>query len=493
MSSVDDGKGNRNNLITVEPPRKDSIVPAATELKEKPIETSQPVDEPKLIESSMPIPESKTIEQHITVDQPQSHAQPEPVHKSQPVENSEPAPTQFIDIATMPHALTEAATPAAEPLLRHETQMNVDADADAGTDDEAVPASIEAVEERDAPLLAHEVTFPTSQAQPEEDSWDDEPSHYEEEKSEKTAEVDEDDGVPLMRHETSPRASAVEQFEQSTPLMKHETSPINLATATDDNVAPLLHHETMSQETDLSRPTRRSSRSQDRTEDVVLEKLPTDQAAILQHLRRASVRHSDDEDTDGSSSPSHSSRESRSLARSFSNASHGSAKTLGAINETEEDMESSKPEQFESSNDFASILASAAAERDGKLNQLSSDRFEQQSTSTHYIPKHSHKHMPSQTGPIELLTPPMTPEMRESDFIAEERFQPFPAAASEPTKEFQDVSESRDETVKSEAPKFESMDIEEQSEQSILTALKGLFFGLGTWFVGLFGGPGRAT
>ena len=101
--------------------------------------------------------------------------------------------------------------------------------------------------------------------------------------------------------------------------------------------------------------------------------------------------------------------------------------------------------------------------------------------------------MPSHTGPIELLTPPMTPDMRESDLVEEDRFQPFPSATSGPATEIQHVNESQDETVKSDAPKFESMEIEEQSEQSIFAALKGLFLGLGTWFVGLFGGPGRAT
>jgi len=567
-------------------------MPAATERKQEPVEQSKPVEQPRVTEKPTPVDQPKAVEQpkpiqpSIPVEEPKPAEQEQaiPVEHSRPTEQPKPAessqsiqqplPVHFVDVGAVQQKTqetSEIAGPSSAPLLRHETEMNTDVDANVGADDDIVPPSADNIEDDDTPLLAHEITPSASKVQTEEaeDSMDDEPSHYDEEKPNTDAELDEDDGVPLMRHETSPRAPAVEQFEQNSPLLRHETSPQNFATTADDNIAPLLRHESMSPEDDRSRSTRQtsaaSSRSQDQNDDVVLEKLPTDHAAILQHLRRASLRHDDEEATDIPSS---------SLHRSISNASQGSANPLGAINETEEEMDTPKVEELddhhvqetiqpvvqkqtvephvthtvvpihevhhnaashhatsafpavsmaefkkaggvltggeerynkfegepksmmgEVMNDSAPVLAEAVAERDGKLDQLISDRFEDQTAPTYHVQKHSHKHQQSHTGPIELLTPPMTPDMRESDLVEEERFQPFPSAASEPTKHIQSADEQQDEIVKKDTPKFESMEIDEQSNKarSIFATIKELFLGLGTWFAGLLGGTGRAT
>lgn len=404
-------------------------MPAAIEHKQETTEQSKAVEEPALVDQAKSA-ESSTVEHTKPTEQPK------PVESLQPAE--QPLPVQFVDVGSIQQKAPDTTSSA--PLLRHETELEADADADVGADDATTQndmgtPSADTTEDDDAPLFAHESTLSASMVQPEveEDLMDDEPSHYDEQKQNTHADLDEDDGVPLMRHETSPRAPAVEQFEQNSPLLRHETSPSDFATA-NENSAPLLRHESMSPENDRSHSDRRIS------------------------------------------------------------AASSAANTLGAINESEEETETPKPEDVDSSNDSASVFVEAVAERDGKLHQLISDRFEAQTAPTYHIHKHSHKHQQSHTGPIELLTPPMTPDMRESDLVEEERFQPFPAAVSE-AKDIPSVTEDQDEIVKKVSPKFESMEIDEQSDKakSIFVTIKELFLGLGTWFAGLLGGPARAT
>ncbi|GAB7345906.1 hypothetical protein MBLNU457_4142t1 [Dothideomycetes sp. NU457] len=439
--TVDDGFGNRNNLINVEPFRKDSIMPAAIPHKQEPTEQSKPTEQPKVAKE--PASADQANSQPELIQTPVSVEQPKPAESSQSVE--QPLPIHFSDVGAVQQKTadsTEVTNLSSAPLLRHETQMDADADAEVVADDatpqnDIVPTSADVTEDDDAPLLAHENTLSPSMVQPEEeeDFMDDEPSHYDEEKRNTENDLNEDDGVPLMRHETSPRAPAAEQFEQDSPLLRHETAPSNFANTAGEDSAPLFRHESMGPENDGSHSDRRAS------------------------------------------------------------AASSAANPLGAINETEEEMETPEPEEVDYSNGSAPVIVEAAVESDGKLDQLISDRFEAQTASTYHIHKHTHKHQQSHTGPIELLTPPMTPDMRESDLVEEERFQPFPSAVSEPSKDVPSVTEQQDEIVKKDSPAFESMEIDEQSDKakSIFATIKELFLGLGTWFAGLLGGPARAT
>lgn len=442
---VDDGSGNRNNVIVVEAPRNDSIVSLASQQVSKPVEHS-PVQEA----------ESKTL---LNEEAPKEEA---PMVNAAYEEAESQAGAEAI----------EKETPATHvPLFRHETSMEESDDVD----------------------------------------QDDEPSHYNQKEDDVyNGDDDEASGAPLMRHETSPSTNHVE--EDSAPLLRHETvASKEPEVESEVDAAPLFRHESIDsgsprKQRKTSSTSRSHSMSSDSKPDVlhpdtVIEKLPTEHNALMAHLERVSSRLSDDDTviTGSPSSPAVASvsPQARSVPRSASDASSTSIPQLGAIHEDEEEgLSAEASAHIDQVIDFSAVLAAAAADRDGKLGQLSGKAMPQQ----HQHQIHHHhalKHQQSGASLAELLTPPMTPDMNDNNVTDQGSFAPFGEELRQaPSEEMQQRRKDRSTDnfeSKTSTPASETPSKPDQPATSLVARVKGLLSGVGTWFVGLPRGSGLAT
>lgn len=340
-----------------------------------------------------------------------------------------------------------------------------------------------------APLFRHE----TSLGQYEDSTFDDEPTHYTLDESLSDEENQEENSAPLFRHETFSAElmaeSAITSLSQdetfsedpdTAPLFKHET--MSYGTQEGAEVTPLFSHKTTSAEEQHEL----DAAPLFRHESILTEALPTDDKGMMFNPRETASRITEDDVTLASASEDN-------MPRSISSVGQASESILDSINEVEEEgaLNSAVKPMIAMDASFAAILAAAAADRDGKLDQLNG-----KSKVLHH--HHAHKHQQSQTNPSDLLTPPMTPEMNDDNSVTDEgRFEPFVAEAQQ--VEIESVRQKRlDRSTDNIASTISTPDSEitvksQEPRAGLVASVKSVFCGLGGWIAGLCGGGARAT
>ncbi|EMC99062.1 hypothetical protein BAUCODRAFT_389627 [Baudoinia panamericana UAMH 10762] len=313
--SVDDGMGNKNNLLTVKAP-----APVQAALAEKGTGPNDRLKAPATVqpEATAPVTLPRNFEQSAP-------AAPTPAQApdAQP-KADRPTAIQLPTAVAQPETV---ATPAPAPLMPHE-----EASASAGeppkfirVPDVTVTTSSTLAQQgpvtpAPAPLMKHESFFPQSAGrdQDDQDEWDvdhgDEDLKHaaqsakvtehpvkedrlpgarqaqqekqeekeEEEEEEEEEEGDDDDDVhldsPLLRHE-SMTPDAIEQTQA--PLMRHKSSAIGEHLDEPNHYTRSSEENLVAEEADPNDPS--------------LEKFPTDQAGIYQHIQRSCTELDADE------------------------------------------------------------------------------------------------------------------------------------------------------------------------------------------------------
>lgn len=409
---VDDGSGNRNNLLNVEVAEKQADAP-----------TKPAVGLPK------------PTEQAAVIEQPYTKTEAAPAHTD--------IQTHSLDQATAPVQNPEQSTKSIQPVEAESSQKSTKPEQSDATHEEAPLFRHESFitspedEVQDPPLFRHE----SLSAGPEDDEdRDDEPAHY----------YDQEDAGPLLKHET---IGMDIPDEHEVPLFRHETMTDHVQDASSVQQPLGLAIE----ETEMS--------------NLEHEDFPTDPVAIMQRLRRLSTHMPRDETVVEGTPPSPSMAASRrssvgdgSAPRSISEMSEHSPSPLDAINEAPEEDSSAQPEEVH------------------KTRRKYRDH------------RHGQKHDQQRNVPVELLTPPMTPLVAETEGD-EGRFQSLPSelsqSMSEQVKKLSD--DSTDNVVSSESVTATDGVKSQQPDQGLVTLIKGFIYGFGAWFAGLCGGPSRAT
>jgi len=220
---VDDGAGNKNNLL--------SVKPAAPPQPSAPIAPT-PSDQSKVV----PTPASAPLMPHeIHTQVPEPPKQPSAVKPLQPTE-AYPATT-----LNAPLAPTGTVAPAPTPLLKHET-LSMDEEP---RDDYFDADNQDAEDDESPPLLRHESVTLSSNEQTQ---------------------------APLIRHESMGFGEHLDDDEPEYSLSQSITSTSSHHSSGEDSVAP---------EADPNDPS--------------LEKFPTDQKAIFEHIHRRSSQLAENE------------------------------------------------------------------------------------------------------------------------------------------------------------------------------------------------------
>ena len=260
---VDDGDGNKNNLLEVKPPAVPLFLNQIT-----PALTPQPVAQPA----------TKTnTETRSPKEAPRSFAIPP------------------VSALNLPHTEPQVSTPALAPLMKHELpaapiQSAMPSDkAQPQSPTTSLPASVpsqphdehQATTTAPAPLLKHETFFqgPTEVK----DEQDTEPDYSY--NGDDDGDEQDGDSPPLLRHESFAPSSA-EQTQA--PLLRHESMAIG---EHDDEhfdhlhrmASPSSHHSSEGSVAPEADP-----------DDPTLEKFPTDQLGIFEHIHRVSTKTDDD-------------------------------------------------------------------------------------------------------------------------------------------------------------------------------------------------------
>ena len=369
-SSVDDGFGNRNNLLVVEAPRKDSAV---SQIDDAP-ESTKPHNADVKPFAAVPT----ILEPFNARDQPD-------------VDDESPA-DEAADFSD--------AEDHMPPLFRHESLGQV-------VDDQGV------------------------------DDQDDEPTHYHDNEHIEDIMDENDHGAPLFRHET------IAQPSHEAPLFRHESSLMDNYHADVDEMSPRTGRRS---NTSKAAPDARTSPSPN------VHKFPTDPVMIVDHIRRSTMRLPRDETAVEGTPPSPSLASARSSSERSLDRSVSSAGQLGMINEAEEEMSHTN---------------------DGDAEPAHPNRY------------HGHKHDLSQFGPIELLTPPMTPEM-VVEIVKDGKFEPFVARnATADGREYQSEDTSIQNKVDAHQPHILRQTRKEQGP------LAAFFFSITSWFTSVLGSPSK--
>ncbi|GAB7348777.1 hypothetical protein MBLNU459_g7502t1 [Dothideomycetes sp. NU459] len=339
--TVDDGAGNRNNMIVVKPlpAREESINvhvmdqatvpvqdPEKTEAKTVPASAHEPV--PSYEEGAEAAEETPLTKSEVHSSTLDSSTDRKPVDEEAVKTESFkeiPARIQEPEDLTSTHDEEEKFEPS--PLFphesfackRHDSKLpSVSSDEDADDDEPQQLLPHEALAEQAPDTSAIEL-----------DDFDDDEDY-------------EDEQPPLFRHESF----APEEADESVPLFRHET---------------------MSEDTH-ERPSARSVRSNssasfasyrsrhvdpDDINDPSLEKFPTDQASIMAHLQRTETRLPEDETSFEGTPSSPSMASSRSFGAETSPAvsipvemiplSQVTSAQLDCITESEEELSPERP------------------------------------------------------------------------------------------------------------------------------------------------------
>jgi hypothetical protein len=390
---VDDGAGNKNNLLVVNPRELKQDTPA---VQAKPAEQSQAVPPAPTPGPQLPHENARPP----TIPLPAAIAQPDPLptppaaplmahEKTFPPDGtaSQQAPAEKLQA---PVITPGATTPAAAPLMKHETfepeQPSTLADSeDADNEDEGEDEGDDNNDDDD-----------------DDDDDDGSGNGYENDDFGDGEEYDESQmASPLLRHESLAPDSA-EQTQA--PLMRHESFGIG-DHGEDDHYRH--HRYTAPMSPTLSMMSRHSS------EDVIpqeadpndpsLEKFPTDHRSILDHIHRASTslpedqtRHDYDVRSIGSAAVSN----GESPVRSLESVEEGDE-------QPEEDQEAQRPQHGKKDDDYDEEIdpnSDAPAAEDE-------------------VPVLVVVDPPSQVRPEAPITPPLTPkeaeEAEEAAILAE--------------------------------------------------------------------------
>lgn len=307
--TVDDGSGNKNNLIAINPPPTSPDQQSAASNGDKPAiaENPQANQQPSASSSDKPAaPETSPTDSSppsvvLTRPDPQPQNAVTPAHEdvtSAPMLPSN-SPSQT-DVKSQP-ALTPAheAVTAPTPLMKHETFVP-----DKGAEAEQTPER----EDRDPfvggqddaeseqVLMKHE-TFKPTQAEETDSSSD-------EDDGDPSSSSDDDDGPddehtsPLLRHESLAPSS---KEQEHSPLFRHESIALGYN-----------HHEPAAAYMSPTRLSRKASSASSipveaDPHDPTLESFPTDHAGIMDKIHRTSTTlpadevDDDDNDADASS------------------------------------------------------------------------------------------------------------------------------------------------------------------------------------------------
>ena len=280
VPTVDDGLGNKNNLMVVKPAA--VAQPAPRLPKEEP---AKAVDPPAPQQPAAPV---------------QAPAMQNPAPS---IPNPLPAIVDTVKTAISPTQSAADSMPSAAPLMAHEQPPPSEKLAPSTAN--PLPAVTETVKSAMAPLMKHEEVAPQHADLDENAYFDNEDEVFEHQQS------------PLLRHESF-GPDADEQVHS--PLMRHETMSIGEHLDEPDHTYALSHTSSGSvpEEADPN--------------DASLEPFPTDHAGIFQHIHRASTQLPADEvhDEANASSPASAGGRKRSTS---------SVPSLPSVQEEEDEEE----------------------------------------------------------------------------------------------------------------------------------------------------------
>jgi hypothetical protein len=279
--TVDDGTGNKNNLLVV---------------KAQYFDTSQSVDERKDSKTSypepskpaaLPIPEPHPQPQIVVAPAPQPVVERKDSRSPASSVESKPPTAPIPDPHTQPQTVMTPAheSSAPTPLLKHEafmpnkgseSQQTPEREVKDPLVDEASPGDI------DSPMMKHETFASTA---------DDNSESTDNESSTGSDSEDEATNSPLLRHESvGPHSTE----QEHAPLFRHESIALGYN-----------HHEHPATSiTPIKTPQKTGSPSSVPVKadpnDPSLEKFPTDHAGILEKIHRTSATLAEDETIDHS-------------------------------------------------------------------------------------------------------------------------------------------------------------------------------------------------
>lgn len=332
---VDDGSGNKNNLLVVKPP--DASKSAETPTIAAPVEQQKGADHiiPQSNASQPPAtehkPDNTTSSPSKSVEQtpsPSSSA-PSVLADSQKVVGNtlEDGATTAQKLSTMPPN-SAAAQSAAAPLAPHESPVQPAASGDLLETTKATPPQTATVTSRNdtktastteavstpvqAPLMDHENFEDASSGaertqkasrpiEDEDDEEDDEDDDDDDDTEDEDGDSDEEDREanrsPLLRHESF-EPGFVEELQA--PRLRHEST--NIGEHGDDEVLAPLSPSLSIRSRSRSSPRYTSARDAVAPEadanDPSLEKFPTTHQAILDHIHNTTISLPEDETRD---------------------------------------------------------------------------------------------------------------------------------------------------------------------------------------------------
>ncbi|KAK5746669.1 hypothetical protein LTR17_000685 [Elasticomyces elasticus] len=280
--TVDDGLGNKNNLMIVKPVAA-APQPQKEEPKVKEAAKSEETAPSQPRATSPQAPTSPLGKLASTVSNQLSSAASavtSTVAPSIPREQSPPVDKTAPTISNPLPAVGEAVSQAVAPLMPHEQSAVGEKPATATLN--PLPAIKTELSHTLAPLMKHESFFPEGQADVQGNAFDDD--------EDETGLVEEDDEI--YEH-------------QQSPLLRHET----LGPDSDEHMhSPLMRHESMGlrdMEPDHTYSQLSTTSSGSSAEDAIspeadpndpsLEKFPTHSAGIFEHIHSASTRLPADE------------------------------------------------------------------------------------------------------------------------------------------------------------------------------------------------------
>ncbi|KAK0869172.1 hypothetical protein LTS02_003179 [Friedmanniomyces endolithicus] len=294
--TLDDGAGNKNNVMVVKPvaaapqaPPKEPVKAMDAPAPQQLAASSPPPQAAPAVPASQPAPQATVLPSQ---QPPQILVGSAPV--TAPLLPHEQPRSSDKSTATAPTAVpadASASTSGVAPLPPHE-QMPV-SEKPAATISNPLPTITSAVTSVVAPLMKYESFFPDVDASARHNEFDeddnDEANLVEEDYDDD--EIFEHQQSPLMRHETLGPDS---DEHAHSPLMRHESMTLY------DRMDEPDHTYSRSYTTPLS-PTTSASSAADSVcpeadpNDPSLERFPTDHVGIFQHIHRASTQLPADE------------------------------------------------------------------------------------------------------------------------------------------------------------------------------------------------------
>ena len=309
--TVDDGTGNKNNLLVVKAhyfnpswpvdERKDSKTSSPEPSKPAALPTTESHPQPQIVVASA-LHESSALTPQPAVERKDGKSPASPVDPKPPAALTTEPHSQSQAVGTPKHDISFPA-----PLLKHEdfipnqgseSQQTPEREVKDPLADEALPDDI------DAPLMKHEAFASTA---------DDDSESSDDGSSTSSDSEDESTKSPLMRHES---VTPYSTEQEHAPLFRHESIALGYN-----------HHEhPVSTINPVKTPQKAGSRS-----SSPIEKFPTDHAGILEKIHRASIAMAEDETLDhsGLHSP-----HSQALSESS-----GSMHSLPSVQEADEILE----------------------------------------------------------------------------------------------------------------------------------------------------------